>query len=421
VADLQAQLQPDTEETPRANQPTPEDTSQLPAVEPAHRSRLHRATNLLALGQVHEAAALCREELAETPDSLDAMALLAMAEEQAGNRTLAIELLEELLRLDPTRIAEAQHLEELRQELEELESEQPTPEEQEENLRRLQPIALIVLAGAAVCLVASLALLLVVRHRAAQVEARYRTAMQAGEYYYRSGYYPEAMWYFAQAAQIKPHDGTARQWWYTAAQQASRSTSNPSVALPSFNPANPPFPPVPLGPTAPPPTTSSSPPTPSPSYEPPPPVRLPPRPVGTEPGFEPAPLPETPSQEPITPPVPVPQSPGAGATPQTPATPATPETPTEKPAEPQPMIKIETVERPAGASRTSARQRGDNLRAEGDRLYREGAFSAAAKAYRSAISAYEAARNEHPEQRRALDSTISSLQAKVDLCEKQAH
>lgn len=84
------------------------------------------------------------------------------------------------------------------------------------------------------------------------------------------------------------------------------------------------------------------------------------------------------------------------------------------------MIKIEAVERPASASRTSALQRGANLRAEGDRLYREGAYGAAAKAYRSAISAYEAARSERPEQRAAIDSTISSLQAKIDLCEKQA-
>lgn len=117
------------------------------------------------------------------------------------------------------------------------------------------------------------------------------------------------------------------------------------------------------------------------------------------------------------PPVPAPPSSGSGAATQTPAT---PETPSEKPAEPQPMIKIEAVERPASASRTSALQRGANLRAEGDRLYREGAYGAAAKAYRSAISAYEAARSERPEQRAAIDSTISSLQAKIDLCEKQA-
>ena len=127
--DSRTRLLPVTPDTTPSESASPEDTSQLPVVEPPHPSRLHRATNLLALGRIGEAAVLCREELEEYPASADAYALLAMAEEQAGNRHLAIGLYEQLLELDPEREVEAERLEALRREMEELAAQEPSPEE----------------------------------------------------------------------------------------------------------------------------------------------------------------------------------------------------------------------------------------------------------------------------------------------------
>ncbi len=408
----------------------PDSTSTLPAVEPPHRSRLHRATNLLALGQHHEAAELCREELEEYPDSLDAYALLAMAEEQAGHRAFAIDLLEELLRLDPTRTAEAEHLAELRREQEELEAEQPSPEEREEQIRRLQPVALLVLAGATVCLLCSLALLVIVRHRAAVAQARYATAMQYGDQYYRAGNYPEAMGWYAQALNVAPKDATARNRYALAVQASQMSGSWEPASPVTINPAANPFPPVPIGPQPQPPTGATPGPgafpSPAQPYAPPPSVRgsdrggtpsgpdweqREPIPGPTTPGLiEPPPPPPTASTQPAAT-QPAGTSPGNAATGSTPSGSALP------PSDPG-QIKIERVDRPV--SQPSAQQKGDNLRAEGQRLYGEGQYGAAARSFRAAIAAYEAAKADHPEQRRSLDSAIQSLQAQINLCEKHS-
>lgn len=245
--DSRTEVLPVTQEPTVPEASNPEDTSALPAVA-LPPSRLHRATNLLALGRVHEAAELCREELEVRPDSADAYALLAMAEEHAGNRHLAIELYEELLALDPTREAEAERLEELRREVEELEAQEPTEEEREEQLRRMQPVALVILIGAATLLLMSLVLLLVVRHRNAVVSERYGQAMQYGVSYYQQGYYAQSAGYFAQAVALRPKDEKAR-GWYEAAYRQAQATGLPANQIPQlYAPTQNPFAPIPVGP-----------------------------------------------------------------------------------------------------------------------------------------------------------------------------
>jgi len=410
----------------------PDSTSALPVVEPApSRSRLHRATNLLALGQHHEAANLCREELEEYPDSLDAYALLAMAEEQAGHRGFAIELLEELLRRDPTRTAEAEHLEELRREYEELEAEQPSEEEKEQQIRRMQPVALIVLAGAAVCLLCSLGLLIVARHNAGVARTRYASNMQAGDYYWQQGYYSDAMGWYAQALSIFPKDKVARDK-YAQAVQASRMSGSwqPTTPAPpiSINPNANPFAPVPIGPV-PGSTTTPGPgnfptPTSSPGYQPPPTVSGPARNSGGNPWDQGETTPTPPPGNVITPPPIEFGPPGGPATTDTGTSgtsasgTGTGRTAPPSPPPPPGEIKVDLVDRPR--PRANSLTRSESLRSEGQRLYGEGQYAAAAKSFRSAVSAYEAAKADHPDQRRTIDSTIQSLQAQIRVCEKRS-
>ncbi len=420
----------------------PDSTSALPVVEPPARSRLHRATNLLALGQHHEAAALCREELEDYPESVDAYALLAMAEEQAGHRALAVELLEELLRLDPTRTAEARHLEELRRELAELQAEQPSPEEKEEQIRRLQPVAMIVLLGAAVCLLASLTLLIVVRHRAGVARERYQANMQAGDYYWQYGMYAEAMGWYAQALSIAPKDKVARDR-YARAVQASRMSGSwqPTTPAPpiTIDPNANPFAPVPIGPQ---PTTGqpggaggfpSATATPGNVYPAPPSVTGTDRtgggnnlwnqtePTPTPPGgvIGPPPPPPPPPTGESTPATGDPIQVGSGESPGAPATGAS-GAGTGETTRPRPPgeIKVETVDRPR--PRTDSLAQAENLRAEGQRLYNAGQYGAAAKSLRAAVSAYQNARTEHPERQSAIDRTIQSLQAQIKVCETRS-
>ena len=169
----------------------------------------------------------------EYPASADAYALLAMAEEQAGNRHLAIGLYEQLLELDPEREVEAERLEALRREMEELEAQEPSPEEKEEHLRRLQPLALVILTAAAVLLIMSLALLLVVRHRNQVIHRQYQQAMDAGNQYYGQGQYAQAAAQYAQAARLRPKDAPANSN-YNAALRQARQAGTPAGQFPGF-------------------------------------------------------------------------------------------------------------------------------------------------------------------------------------------
>lgn len=412
MEDSPRESRPDSTEAPQPGASSPEDTSPIPLVAGGHSSRLHRATNLLSLGQVQEAAALCREEVAENPRCADAYALLAMAEEQAGNLHLAVEVYEELLRLDPDRRLEAEHLEELRQELEEVEAEEPSPEEREEQLRRLQPVAWIVLIGAALFLVSSLGLFLVVRHRVADTQAQYKTALGAGAYYYQTAQYTSAMAWFGEALRLRPGDVAAREWYAAAYRQSRLLASRARVTQSRLASRLSPFKPVPIGePAAAQDTTRPEPP--SVTVAPPPlitggprqPVSPPPSPDEGTGGFLPPPTDE--GRGLIFPPrpavVPSESSPPPAETPA----------PVEQP---QPIIKITVSDRPTPV--ISAQERGDNLRAQGKRLYQEGNYAEAISTYQQALAAYREELSAHPEKRPALDSSIATIQAEIRLCEK---
>ncbi|HEY3396517.1 MAG TPA: hypothetical protein VGM19_02560 [Armatimonadota bacterium] len=410
---ISPELVESTEEEAEACGPSPEDTASLPVVAAAPSTRLPRATNLLALGQAAEAAALCREELVLDPASTEAYALLAIAEEQAGNRDVAIEMYEELLRLDPDRPVEAEHLAALRCEAEELRAEEPSPEEQEERLRRMQPLALIIMAGAVVCLLAALTLMIVARHRAADTRQAYAVAMQTGYQYYQGGYYRDSMNLFAEAVRLFPRDAAARQWYAYADQQARATGTYAATAPPLINPAAQPFAPVPLGNGAPP-AAGTLPPPPG-GLTPPPTVRGSTR--ATDWGDVPALPPTEPTGgQPIIQPVPPP----GGNQPPVQAPPVPTESAPPPPAEPQPMIKIERVDTPRRAGADSALQKADGLRAQGDGLAKQGQYGEALSAYQGALAAYEKAKAAQPERGSTIDSRIGSVQAKIRLCKQQS-
>jgi tetratricopeptide (TPR) repeat protein len=416
----QTQQLPETRDSGEGCLPSAEDTSALPVVEEApHRSRLHRATNLLALGQAHEAANLCREELEDFPESGDAYALLAMAEEQAGHRALAIDLLQELLLLDPTRAMEAEHLAELQREQEELEAQEPTAEEKEEQIRRLQPVALLMLAAAAVCLLASLVALGVAHHHRTQALAAYDQAMTYGAWNMNYHFYPEATGWYAQALRLYPDDPAARAR-YAQAVQAAQASGQPVTAAPpvSINPNASPFPPVTIGPpsgatnalgagdfptppgTTPPSLVRGNQPgaggngTPTPDWTP--------EPTPTPPGRLNPPL--------INPPATPPTNPPAGSVPPPP--------PPPPPPKPRGQITIENVTPAAGAG--DSLDQADGLRARGGDQENQGQYSAAAKSFRAAVSAYKSAQAQHPGQRQAIQTSIDSVQAQINVCEKRS-
>ena len=424
----QTQQLPQTLEGEILCAPSPEETSSLPVVvaEAPHRSRLHRATNLLALGQAHEAANLCREELADFPESGDAYALLSMAEEQSGRRALAIELLQELLRLDPSRSVEAEHLAELQREQEEVEAEQPTEEEKQEQIRRLQPVALLMLAAAAICLLASLIALGVAHHHRTQALGAYNQAMATGYYNLQYHFYPQAADAYAQALRLYPDDPAARAR-YAQAVQAAEASGQPVSAAPtvSLDPNNSPFPPVgPMPPAGAVNALAGAGPFPAPQSgsQAPPSVRGNERTGNTEPAPDWGnPTPPEQGQgpivahlnTPITPPTatrqPATGTSAAGAAPA--ETPAAPATPPEQ-------ITIERTDHPAPPE--DAWQKGDELRSQGVEAQGQGQYGAAAKSFRGAIKAYESAKAQHPDHERAINGEIATLQARIRVCEKHA-
>jgi tetratricopeptide (TPR) repeat protein len=390
VDDSRTQILPITPEEAAPTSPNPEDTSELPIVEAPRPNRLPRATNLLALGRVQEASVLCREELEDDPVSVEAYALLALAEEQAGNRHLAVELYEKLLALDPTRELEAERLEELRGEVAELDAEAPTPEEKEQQLRRLQPVALIILAAAAVLLIMSVGLLLIVRHRNGVTLAQYQQAMQAGSGDYNYGYYAQAAGFFVQALRLRPQDQNARAW-YDASIREATAAGTPASQLPQFYaPNTSPFAPVTVGATgegnAMPPSLPG--PGPDGSY---------PEPTPNTSGnpwdqTEPSPVvPPDHSSQMINPPTPPPTPPPTSV--QTGGT-GTAVPPPAPPSEEQPMIKVTVSGHRAPGAAAAARAQ--DYRRQGDQALAAGNTSAALSAYQQAVTAYQAEETAHP-------------------------
>ncbi len=386
------------------------DTDTFPAVQPIDvTADLNRATELLAAGRAQEAADACRRILQVQPDSLEAYALLGMAEEELGNWHLAIEAYEGVLQLEPGRIVEREKIAQLQAQLRTRTGEEEREAGQQQRAEKLQRIAPIVLAVAAGLLILLVALLLIVRSHntrlAREVNETYQLQLAEGQNAVRQRNYEAAVQWFQQAAVTKPDDATAQEWLTWAEQQKQWQTRYAQwlyqTAGGKLLGGQGVLPPTPILPEPPAPPTSAG--WVGPPVTPPPSIAQWPAPVRDTTRDI------TPGQGPIVPPTSV--TPGSGTPAEVQPVPPAEAAPPRVTEEPEGEITIERSEqpsRPGGPTGTKLREQADSLRHSGD-------TKAALATYERAILALQQEIQDNPTAAGVKRSAIQSCRRAIEI------
>jgi len=394
-----------------------EETTRFAAANSGWSARvLLEATSLLTAGKSREVARLCHQVIEQEPQNIAGYELLAMAEEENGNRHLALQAYEQIVALDPERKADKEKVLALRERL----AEEPAEPENEQD-RRLR----LLNRWATVALVASLLLLIGVaitvfvfgaqNARLAQTshEQAFAASVARGKQLMTAQRYDEAMAAFREADQIKVGDAAVRKLWdeayreYSAAQIRDYRSLGGKLSL---EPRQNPFAPVRVGPPESNPSGSSA-----SGYSAGRSVPLPP-------DSRVANLPPALSYGPEGPPeflqYEVPEfveggtSPAAGSN----ASGQSPPPAQGQDQQPAGQISIQVGQSPAGSA---SRQSAEALRHEADILRYQGSYQEAIARYQTAEQRYNQEIQQDPSAKAAKQTAIKSIRQSIKVCQEK--